>query len=224
MIICINQVLSSTEIETIRATLDSESFVDGRTTAGRYARDVKQNQQLSSQSQAGSDVKGAIAQALQKHPLIQIAARPKTMRPVMISRYQAGMTYGSHVDNALMGNGSSIMRTDLSLTLFLSDPSSYKGGELVIESHQGEQDLKLDAGAAVLYPSSTLHRVEPVTEGVRFAAVTWIQSFIRDPNQREILFDLDTIRQTLFEQQGKSHEFDLLAKSISNLLRLWSDV
>ena len=224
MIICISGVLPPEEVEKIVAKLDSESFVDGRATAGRYARDVKQNQQLSSQSAVADDLKKAIAQALQQHPLIQMAARPKVMRPVMISRYQPGMTYGSHVDNALMGNASSIIRTDLSLTLFLSDPANYAGGELVIESHQGEQGFKLDAGSAVLYPSSTLHRVEPVTEGARLAAVTWIQSFVRDPSQREILFDLDTVRQSLFEQQGKSNEFDLLAKSISNLLRLWSEV
>ena len=224
MIICISQVLTPEDVDTITTKLESESFVDGRATAGRYARDVKQNQQLSNQSAVADDVKKAIAQALQQHPLIQMAARPKVMRPVMISRYQPGMTYGSHVDNALMGNASSIMRTDLSLTLFLSDPARYTGGELVIESHQGEQDFKLDAGSAVLYPSSTLHRVEPVTDGVRLAAVTWIQSFVRDPSQREILFDLDTVRQSLFNQQGKSSEFDLLAKSISNLLRLWSEV
>ena len=224
MIICISQVLTPEDVDTITTKLESESFVDGRGTAGRYARDVKKNQQLSNQSAVADDVKKAIAQALQQHPLIQMAARPKVMRPVMISRYQPGMTYGSHVDNALMGNASSIMRTDLSLTLFLSDPARYTGGELVIESHQGEQDFKLDAGSAVLYPSSTLHRVEPVTDGVRLAAVTWIQSFVRDPSQREILFDLDTVRQSLFNQQGKSSEFDLLAKSISNLLRLWSEV
>ena len=224
MIICISQVLTPEDVDTITTKLESESFVDGRATAGHYARDVKQNQQLSNQSAVADDVKKAIAQALQQHPLIQMAARPKVMRPVMISRYQPGMTYGSHVDNALMGNASSIMRTDLSLTLFLSDPARYTGGELVIESHQGEQDFKLDAGSAVLYPSSTLHRVEPVTDGVRLAAVTWIQSFVRDPSQREILFDLDTVRQSLFNQQGKSSEFDLLAKSISNLLRLWSEV
>lgn len=224
MIICISGVLSPTDVDTICTQLESESFVDGRTTAGRYARDVKQNQQLSSKSQHADEIKKAIAQAIQKHPLIQIAARPRAMRPIMISRYQSGMTYGSHVDNALMGNGTGMIRTDLSITVFLSDPSSYDGGELVIESHQGEQSIKLDAGSAVLYPSSTLHRVEPVTRGVRVAAVTWIQSFIRDPSQREILFDLDTIRQRLFDQSGKSHEFDLLAKSISNLLRLWSEV
>jgi PKHD-type hydroxylase len=224
MIICISGILTPEEVNTICKALELESFVDGRTTAGRYARDVKQNEQLSSHSKGADELKRAIAQAIHKHPVVQIAARPKAMRPIMISRYQSGMSYGSHVDNALMGNGSAMMRTDLSMTLFLSDPLSYDGGELVIETHQGEQEIKLEAGSAVLYPSSRLHRVEPVTRGVRVAAITWIQSFIRDPSQREILFDLDTIRQTLFSQSSKSHEFDLLAKSISNLLRLWSEV
>lgn len=224
MIICISDVLSAEDVHALVSKLEAETFVDGRTTAGRYARDVKQNQQLSSRSPVADEVKEAIAQALRRHPLIQMAARPRSIRPVMVSRYQPGMTYGSHVDNAIMGSGSSVMRTDLSLTLFLSKPESYSGGELVIESHQGEQSFKLAAGSVILYPSSTLHRVEPVTAGVRLAAVTWIQSFVRDPSQREILFDLDTVRQSLYKQQGKNSEFDLLAKSISNLLRLWSDV
>jgi PKHD-type hydroxylase len=224
MIICIGNVLTSDEIQTIVSKLDAELFIDGKLTAGRYAQSVKQNLQLSSQSDVAKSIKEAIAQALQRHPLIQMAARPKRIRPVLISRYEPGMKYGSHVDNAIMKTGDDIMRTDLSLTLFLSPPTTYDGGELTIETHQGEQQFKLDAGCVVLYPSSTLHRVEPVTKGIRLAAVTWIQSLIRDPNQREILFDLDTVKQALFEQHGKTNEFDLLSKSVSNLLRLWSEI
>jgi PKHD-type hydroxylase len=133
------------------------------------------------------------------------------------------MYYGSHFDNAIMGD-ESISRTDVSLTLFLSDPNTYQGGELVIETSLGEQSFKLDAGSAIVYPSSTLHRVETVTEGTRWAAVTWIQSLIRDPSQREILFDLDTARRSIFQQYGKTIEFDLIAKSHANLLRKWADI
>lgn len=116
------------------------------------------------------------------------------------------------------------MRSDLSLTLFLSDPTTYTGGELVIETPQGEEAIKLEAGALVVYPSSTLHRVEPVTQGIRLVAVSWIQSLIRDPQEREILFDLDTARQTLFQQQGKTPEFDLISKAHANLLRKWAEL
>ena len=116
------------------------------------------------------------------------------------------------------------MRSDVSLTLFLSDPATYTGGELVIESTQGEQAFKLPAGAMIIYPSSTLHRVEPVTQGVRLAAVTWVQSLVRDMADREILFDLDTARKAVFAQHGKTAEFDLLSKSLANLLRKWVDL
>ncbi len=224
MIICISNVLTPDEVQEIASKLDAELFVDGKLTAGRYAQLVKQNLQMSSRSEGASAIKGAIAQALQRHPLIELAARPKTIRPVLISRYEPGMAYGSHVDNAIMKSGQTAMRTDLSLTLFLSPPTAYDGGELTIETYHGEQQFKLEAGCVVLYPSSTLHRVEPVTKGVRLAAVTWLQSLIRDSSQREILFDLDTVKQALFDQQGKTTEFDLLSKSVSNLLRLWSDI
>jgi PKHD-type hydroxylase len=130
------------------------------------------------------------------------------------------MEYGSHVDDAVMGSTDPI-RSDVSFTLFLNPPDAYDGGELVIESTAGEQAFKLPAGGLVLYPSSTLHRVVPVT---RLAAVSWVQSQIRDPGCREILFDLDTARRTLFEREGKSREFDLLSKSLANLLRLWAEL
>jgi PKHD-type hydroxylase len=116
------------------------------------------------------------------------------------------------------------MRTDLSVTIFLSQASSYSGGELVIESPHGEQAVKLDAGALVIYPSTSLHRVEIVTQGVRFAAVTWVQSLIRDAHHREILLDLDTAMQSIFEKHGKTPEFDLICKTFTNLLRLWAEI
>jgi PKHD-type hydroxylase len=130
------------------------------------------------------------------------------------------MSYGSHIDNAFMGEDNRL-RSDLSFTLFLSDPTTYEGGELVIETTGGEQAFKLTAGSMILYPSSTLHRVETITAGIRLAAVGWIQSLVRDAADREILFDLDTVRQELFARDGKTKEFDLLCKSYANLLRRW---
>jgi PKHD-type hydroxylase len=224
MMICIGDVLSQEELKIVNADLDVASFVDGKSTAGWHARLVKNNTQLSTQTANLEDLRSRVLTALNANALFRMAALPKAIAPILFSRYTSGMSYGSHVDNALMSNGNFLIRADLSLTLFLSEPNSYEGGELVIESTQGEQSFKLAAGSLVLYPSTTLHRVEPITAGMRLVAVTWIQSLVRDPSDREILFDLDTARQILFAQYGKSKEFDLLSKSYANLLRKWIEV
>lgn len=223
MIICMANLLTSEELGLIIDRLKNAEFVDGKLTAGWYAQQVKNNVQLKNDAAPTQELRNLVNQALKRNSLFQIAARPKAIRPIMFSRYQGGMYYGTHIDNAIMGD-EKLMRSDLSLTLFLSDPATYTGGELVIESTQGEQAFKLDAGSMVVYPTTTLHRVEPVTEGERLAAVTWVQSLVRDAHKREILFDLDTVRDTLFQKSGKTAEFDLLSKSIANLLRKWADV
>lgn len=223
MIICMANILTSEELGLIIDRLKNAEFVDGKLTAGWYAQQVKNNAQLKNNAAPTQELRNLVNQALKRNSLFQIAARPKAIRPIMFSRYQGGMYYGTHIDNAIMGD-EELMRSDLSLTLFLSDPATYTGGELVIESAQGEQAFKLDAGSMVVYPTTTLHRVEPVTEGERLAAVTWVQSLVRDAHNREILFDLDTVRDTLFQKSGKTAEFDLLSKSIANLLRKWADV
>ena len=143
---------------------------------------------------------------------------------MLISRYEAGMSYGQHVDNAVMGTGQSRYRSDISLTVFLCDPGTYEGGELTLCDLEEERSFKLELGSAVIYPSNKLHRVEPVTKGVRLVAVAWVQSLIRDTHKREILFDLDTVRRSLFKKQGKTIELDLISKSHSNLLRQWSEL
>jgi PKHD-type hydroxylase len=221
MILCIGEILTAQELEAIQTQLATAEFIDGKATAGWHARLVKNNTQLPQQSPALAAVREIIDQALQRHSLFQIAVRPKLVRPVTISRYEVGMAYGTHIDNALMRNP--LMRSDVSMTLFLSEPETYEGGELVIESAQGEEGFKLAAEAAIVYPSSTLHRVEAVTQGVRLAAITWVQSLIRDPQQREILFDLETARQALFEASGKTPVFDLISKSHANLMRQWME-
>lgn len=223
MIICMANILTSEELGLIIDRLKNAEFVDGKLTAGWHAQQVKNNAQLKNDAAPTQELRNLVNQALKRNSLFQIAARPKAIRPIMFSRYQGGMYYGTHIDNAIMGD-EELMRSDLSLTLFLSDPATYTGGELVIESTQGEQAFKLDAGSMVVYPTTTLHRVEPVTEGERLAAVTWVQSLVRDAHNREILFDLDTVRDTLFQKSGKTGEFDLLSKSIANLLRKWADV
>lgn len=223
MILSIDHILTLEELNVIVNRLDANDFVDGKTTAGWHARTVKQNTQLSSKVPYAKELTDLIKTALLRHPLFQIAAWPQCIHSLLISRYEMGMSYGSHVDNALMGN-QEMRRSDISFTLFLSTPLSYGGGELVIESFEDETAFKLEAGSAVIYPSSTLHRVEVVTQGVRLAAVGWVQSLIRDPSEREILFDLDTVRRSIFQKEGKTTEFDLISKSHANLLRKWAQL
>lgn len=222
MILVIENILTSEELKIIGDRIAVTDFVDGKTTAGWHAREVKHNAQLSRKATYAQELKDLVKSALKRHPLFQIAAQPKTVHSMLFSRYEVGMSYGRHVDNALMGSGE-FFRSDISLTVFLSSPSSYEGGELTIENIEGERTFKLEAGSAVIYPSSTLHRVEPVTEGVRLVAVAWVQSLVRDPNKREILFDLDAARRSLFNKEGKTAEFDLITKSYANLLRLWAE-
>jgi PKHD-type hydroxylase len=217
--IVIANVLSDDEIETVRAALARAQFVDGRETAGWAARAVKHNRQAAADDRSLETVRKLVAERVASNEVFRLAVRPKALSPLLFSRYEPGMRYGSHVDDALMND----MRTDVSFTLFLSDPASYEGGELVIESASGEEGVKLAAGSLVAYPSTTLHHVAEVSQGARLAAVGWARSYVREAAKRELLFDLDTARRRLFEREGKSAEFDLLSKSAANLLRMWAE-
>ena len=219
MILCIKSVLDANELTAIQDAVLESSFVDGKVTAGWHAALVKNNQQTSADDEHISAAKTCISKALTRNELFRLAARPKQFSSLLFSRYTEGMSYGTHVDDALMGH----IRSDLSFTIFLSDQTSYSGGELVMDLPQGEQTFKLEAGDMVLYPSTTLHRVEPVTQGMRLAAVGWLQSLVRRSDQRELLFDIETARLSLFRREGKTPEFDLLSKSLSNLLRMWAE-
>ncbi|WP_046863645.1 Fe2+-dependent dioxygenase [Microvirga massiliensis] len=218
MLITIAHVLGTEELKEIRTTLAGMRFEDGRHTAGWSARLVKDNEQ----ARPGPSLcllQERVAQAIRSHEVFELAVRPRALTPLLFSRYDVGQQYGSHVDNPLMEG----VRTDVSFTLFLADPESYDGGELVIETSAGEDEVKLPAGCLVAYPSTTLHRVAPVTRGERLVAVGWAQSYVRDPGRREILFDLETAKRRLFDAQGKTAEFDLIAKSAANLLRMWAE-
>ncbi len=171
---------------------------------------------------AAKEVKAAVLAALKRNQTFQRAALPRTIRPPLISRYQAGMSYGLHVDDAMMGSRVK-ERSDISVTVFLSDPGDYEGGDLVMNSPFGAQEIKLPAGHAVVYPSSTLHKVAPVTRGERLAAVIWVQSQVRDPARREILYDVYRMRETLARIDPESEEADLAFKTSANLLRMWSE-
>lgn len=222
MIFTLDNILTKDELKFIVDSLEKADFVDGKTTAGWHAKVVKNNRQLKKDVSYGQDLRELVKTALKRSTLFQSAIQPKIIHSVLFSRYETGMSYGRHVDNALMGNWE-FLRSDVSFTVFLSSPSTYKGGELVIECSDGDRTYKLEAGSMIVYPSSTLHQVEPVTEGVRLAAVGWVQSLVRDPNEREILFDLDTARRSIFAKEGKTVEFDLISKSYANLLRKWAE-
>jgi PKHD-type hydroxylase len=224
MMLTIPNLFSSTELQQIHETLEqlSEKFVDGTTTAGWHAKQVKHNTQLAADAPQTAQLREQVATALRNHPLFQIAVRPKVIHSIRFSRYESEMSYGSHTDNAFMG-GNHFFRSDMSFTLFLSPPESYDGGELLIDAATGEQSIKLDAGSVFVYPSSTLHEVKPVTQGTRLVAVGWVQSLIRSAEQRELLLDLDTVRRSMFSKDGKTTEFDLLSKTLANLLRMWGE-
>lgn len=223
MILVIADVLSPTDLRESQSVLASAKFKEGIETAGWHAALVKDNQQADPEALPVRALQMRIDALLRANALFDLAARPRAIAPLLFSRYQPGMGYGSHVDDALMGREPAL-RSDLSLTLFLSAPDSYDGGELVIESSAGEQAFKPDAGSLVLYPSSSLHRVEPLRRGTRLAAVTWVQSVLRDPAQRELLFTLDSARRALFEREGKSREFDQISLCLANLTRMWAEL
>lgn len=222
MIFTLDNLFSAQDLAIAVSRLHEQDFVDGKQTAGWHAKLVKQNMQLKKDSEQAQVLTNMVRTALLNNALFQVATQPQFIHSLLISRYSCGMSYGSHVDNAFMGQPNP-KRSDVSFTVFLTPPNAYQGGELVIEAADGDRTYKLEAGSAIVYPSSTLHHVEEVTEGERLVCVGWVQSRIRDPARREILFDLDTARRSIFKQQGKTIEFDLISKSHSNLLRRWSD-
>lgn len=221
MLVHIPNVLDPATLADVLSLTQALEWGPGAATAGWHAREVKNN----TQALAGpvlDRARATITAALEKNEIVRAMALPRRFFPPLISKSGVGEGYGTHVDDAVIG-GSLGLRTDLSVTVFLSGPETYDGGELVVESPAGEDAAKLAAGDAVLYPSTTLHRVEPVTRGERLVAVTWIESRVRDTGSREILFDLDRARRAIFANEGKSAAFDLVTKSYSNLLRRWAE-
>lgn len=219
MQIAIANLLTDDDLRAVREALKSARFADGRETAGFAARLVKDNQQAKASDRSLDAIRALVAERILSNEVFRMAVRPKALTPLLFSRYEPGMKYGSHVDDALMQG----LRTDVSFTLFLDEPATYDGGELVIETAAGEDAVKLSAGSLIAYPSTSLHHVAEVTRGQRNVVVGWVRSFIRDAAQREMLFDLDTARQQIFAREGKSAEFDLISKSLANLLRMWAE-
>jgi PKHD-type hydroxylase len=220
MLACIPQVLASADVDAVRATVAGGKFVDGTLTASRAAHGIKRNLQLE-RTEATATVEAQVTAALARNLTFNRVAIPKAMTPPMFSRYEPGMTYGRHVDNPIMGGA---LRADLSVTLFLSALDGYDGGELCIETDLGVEQVKLPAGDAIVYPATTVHWVAPVTRGTRLAAVTWVQSLVRDHAMRRIAHDINVVTERLAAVDPRSDNAELLHRAYANLIRLVADV
>ena len=226
MLLQIPEVLTREQILQARQVLDAAEWVDGKVTAGHQSARAKDNMQLPEDHPASRQLGDMILTALQRNSLFISAALPLRVFPPLFNRYQGGQSFGNHVDNAIRQiRGSALrIRTDLSATLFLADPSEYDGGELMVEDTYGVHSVKLPAGHLVLYPSTSLHNVRPVTRGARIASFFWIQSMVRDDGQRTLLFDLDSAIQIVARDAPQSAAPVPLTAVYHNLLRRWADM
>lgn len=226
MLLQIPNVLTTPQVREARALLDAAEWVDGRVTAGHQSARAKDNEQIPENHPAARQIGETIVTALARNPLFRSAALPLHVFPPLFNRYTGGQSFGSHVDNAVRqvaGTGHQL-RTDLSATLFLSEPDEYDGGELVIEDTFGVQSVKLAAGSMILYPASSLHHVRPVTRGARVSSFFWIQSMVRDDGERTLLFDLDLSIQRLGADHPDHASLLQLTGVYHNLLRRWADL
>lgn len=224
MLVTIPDVLDQQRLDYIRSVLDTAPFVDGKLSAGMAAQRVKQNEEVAAEAQQLEQLNNLLMGNLVKHPLYQAAALPAKIAAPYYARYQPGMAYGDHVDDAIMGPAQGRYRSDVSVTVFLNAPEEYDGGELVIRTSFGSQSIKLPAGQAVVYPSSSLHQVSEVTRGARLVAVSWAQSMIRDPAQRELLYGLNQARESLLQQRPDDDETRQVDIAYSNLFRMWAEI
>lgn len=225
MLIAIPDVLNPAQVAEARHLLEAAEWIDGRVTAGHQGARVKDNMQLAHDSPAGQQVGRMILQALNANPLFMSAALPLHVLPPYFNRYTGGQTFGTHVDGSIrsMPNGQRI-RTDLSCTLFFTGPDEYDGGELVVEDTYGSKAVKLAAGHMILYPSTSLHRVTPVTRGTRLCSFFWLQSMVRQDSRRALLFDMDIAIQQLGAENALHPSVVSLTGVYHNLLREWAEV
>lgn len=223
MLLALPAILSAEQIKRCRDTLASADWIDGRATAGAQGASVKNNRQIAESNPIARELGSVVLGALERNPLFISASLPNRVYPPMFNRYEGGMQFGNHVDNAVrMYPDGTKFRTDLSATLFLSAPDEYDGGELLIEGTFGVQQVKLPAGDMILYPANSLHRVMPVTRGARIASFFWIESMVRDDADRTLLFDLDTAIQRLNATQADAAARLSLTNCYHNLLRKWA--
>jgi len=224
MLLRIPEVLKPDELRLARAWLAEAPFVDGKHSAGAAARRVKRNEERDRSTGDVDRLDRLVMGALTRHPAYRNGALPLHAASPLYARYRPGMTYGEHLDDPVMGTGGVLYRSDVAITVFISAPEEYEGGELVVRTAAGEHAVKESAGSAVLYPASTLHRVNPVTRGERLVAVTWVQSLVRDPARRELLYGLNLAREKLLQNAPEAEETAQVNASYLNLIRMWSDL
>jgi PKHD-type hydroxylase len=226
MMIHVPNVLTSGQVARCRDVMEKAAWVDGRVTAGHQSAKVKNNLQLPEGSLEARELGGMVVEALARSNLFMSAALPKQVFPPLFNRYDAGMTFGSHVDNAIRGfpNSGIRIRTDVSSTLFISSPADYEGGELVVEDTYGVHSAKLPAGDMIVYPATSLHYVTPITRGSRIASFFWIQSMVRDESKRSLLFDMDMAIIKLTRDHPEHPSLVELTSVYHNLLRQWAEL
>ncbi len=226
MLLQIPEVLSAEQVAQARQVLDRAAWVDGKVTAGHQSARAKDNQQLPEDSPEARELGQRVLSALQRHPLFITAALPLQVFPPLFNRYQGGQSFGTHVDNAIrqVPGTPHRIRTDLSATLFFSGPDEYDGGELMVEDTYGVHSVKLPAGHLVLYPSTSLHHVRPVTRGARVSSFFWVQSMIRDDGERTLLFDLDAAIQSVDRDLPGHPAAVQLTGIYHNLIRRWAEM
>lgn len=227
MMLHIPEVLTKAQAAELRAAIDAADWVDGNATSGAQSALAKRNEQLPEGSEAARFAGEKILDALSRSPLFVTAALPQTVFPPLFNRYGGGQTFGTHIDNSIRQSrdGSVRIRSDLSATLFLTEPEDYDGGELLVEDTYGVHEVKLPAGDLILYPASSLHQVTPVTRGTRTSSFFWIQSMIRDDARRALLFQMDIAIQQLSLKVGAgAPELISLTGTYHNLLRMWAEV
>jgi len=224
MLLVIPAILNTHKLKQVHSLLEQGQFVDGRLSAGLSAGRVKHNQELQGGSRQMESLNRLVMSALLQHPVYQAAVMPTRVATPYYARYTRGMSYGDHVDDPVMGPPGGQYRSDVSSTVFLNGPDDYEGGELVICTSYGEKRLKCAAGDAVIYPSSSLHHINEVTAGERLVAVTWSQSMLRDPQQRELLYQLYQARESLLESQPEAETTTQVDHAYVNLVRMWSEL
>ncbi len=224
MLLVIPGVLDHQKLSQVRSLLDTGRFIDGRLSAGKTAKHVKHNEELQTEAHQMEQLNKLVMSSLVQHPLYQAAVMPYRVATPYYARYTPGMSYGDHIDDPVMGPPGGQYRSDVSTTIFLNSPDDYAGGELVIGTSFGDQSLKPAAGDAVIYPSSSLHRINEITSGERLVAVTWTQSMLRDPQQRELVFKLYQARESLLESQPESEAATQVDQAYVNLVRMWSEL
>ncbi len=224
MLLTIPGLLNSAQVQKVQELLAVAEFVDGKLSAGFAASRVKNNEEMRQEPERMQLLVRILMASLGHNERFRFGALPHRVADPIFARYRPGMTYGDHVDDPIMGSTGPRFRSDLSMTLFLNPPEAYDGGELVMRTPFGDRQVKLPAGDAVIYPSSSLHQVAEVTRGERLVALTWVQSYVRDPAQRELLYELNQAREVLLKEAPSAEHTALVDRSYANLVRMWSDL